>query len=197
MQKMRNFIISCFGQKSNLGFTLIELMVVFSLMTILSGVGIASFVNYSRSQAVDNSLKELRTTIYTARSRALSQLKTGTCGATGSNLQLIGYQVVLCSVPGHTHPSGIACNDNNNAYELQIVCANSGGSGQTSETTLAKKFLDPNITFSNTSTATYFFFATITAAVTTDASSGNSPKAIVTGYSLNKSVSVSQTGVIQ
>ena len=179
------------------GFTLIELLVVFSIITVLSGIGVASFVNYSRSQAVDNSYKEFKTTLFTARSRALSQLKAGTCGNADSTLEMLGYQVVLCSVPGHSHPIGIACNDNTSAYELQIVCGNSDGSGKTAETTFAKRFIDKNISFDATSNITYFFFNTITAAVTTDALGGTSPKAVVSGYTIKKSVSISQTGVIQ
>lgn len=182
--------------KSEMGFTLIELIVVFTLFTILSGVGVASFVTYSRSQGVDNSMKELKTTLYTARSRSLSQLKDVSCGS-NVNLQLLGYEVVLCTVPGRSHPGGIACNNSSNAYELQIICGKADGSGQIATTVVDKKFIDPNISFDNTSTVTYFFFSAITAAVTTDASGGNSPKAVIRGYSFGKSVNVSQTGVIQ
>ncbi len=178
------------------GFTLIELIIVFTIFTLLSGVGIASFVTYSRSQAVTNSTQELKTTLYTARSRSLSQLKDINCGNNPS-LQLLGYEVVLCTVPGHAHPAGVACNNSSNAYELQIICGKSDGSGQTSGTVLEKKFIDNNITFDSTSTVTYFFFSTITAAVTTDAPGGASPQVVVNGYSLKKSVSVSQTGVVQ
>lgn len=179
------------------GFTLIELIIVFTIFTILSGVGVASFVTYSRSQAVDNSLRELKTTVYTARSRALSQLKDSSCVSNGTSLQLLGYEVVLCSVPGHSHPANVGCNNVSNAYELQMICGKSDGSSQTAFTVLEKKFIDSNISFDTTSNATYFFFATITAAVTTDAPGGSSPTAVVKGYSLLKSVSVSQTGVIQ
>lgn len=182
--------------KSNThGFTLIELIIVFTIFTILSGVGVASFVTYSRSQAVDNSLRELKTTLLTARSRALSQLKGTNCG-NNVNLQLLGYEVVMCSVPGHSHPSNVACNNLSNAYELQVICGLPDGTGQVANTVLEKKFIDPNISFDTTSTVTYFYFSTITAAVTTDASGGSST-AVVKGYSLKRSVSVSQTGVIQ
>lgn len=198
VNRYKNILKSCFLGHIfyQSGFTLIELIVVFTVFTILSGVGVASFVTYSRSQAVDNSLKELKTTLLTARSRSLSQLKGTNCG-NNVNLQLLGYEVVLCSVPGHSHPANVSCNDSSNAYELQIICGLPDGSGQTAVSVLDKKFLDSSITFDTNSTATYFYFSTLTGAVTTDASGGTSPTAKVKGYSLTRSVSVSQTGVIQ
>src|SRR5579872_5583919 len=81
------------------GFTLIELIVVFSVMVILSSIGIASFVVYSHSQAVDTNMKEFKTMLFTARSNALSQLRDTGCfanGFTGQGYQLAGYQVVAC-----------------------------------------------------------------------------------------------------
>ncbi len=184
------------GRTSQSGFTLIELIIVFTLFTLLSGVGVASFVTYSRSQAVDNSMKELKTTLFTARSRALSQLKDASCGSS-TNLQLLGYEVVLCTVPGHSHPANVACNAASNSYELQIICGKPDGSGQIATTVLGKSFIDRNISFDTTSTATYFFFTSITASVISDNASGGNPTAVINGYSLKKSVNVSQTGVIQ
>src|SRR5579872_2992923 len=67
------------------GFTLIELLIVFSIMTILLSVGVASFVAYSRSQSVDTTMKDFKQALFTARSRALSQLRDTACFANGFN----------------------------------------------------------------------------------------------------------------
>ncbi|HYK08861.1 MAG TPA: prepilin-type N-terminal cleavage/methylation domain-containing protein, partial [Candidatus Eisenbacteria bacterium] len=181
------------------GFTLIELMVVFSVMVILSSVGIASFVSYSHSTQVDNSMKELKTSLYTARSRALSQLRDSSCyanGFTGQGYELKGYQVVMCCTFASCNE--IQCNDASNSYELQAVYGNPDGSGITNQTCSTKKFSDPNVTITqNKTTATYFFFASITGALTSNVTSGQTPKITIGGYGVTKVASISATGVIQ
>lgn len=185
------------AQHNTSGFTLIELIVVFSLMTILSSAGIAAFVNYSRSQQVATSIADIKTTLGTARSRALSQLKVGTCGSS-SSLQLQGYEVLFCcSFAGC--PTCLRDGNNNTPdYEMNIVCANSDGSGLTRELTYSKKFPDPGVSVANSSntTATSFFFSSVSAAVTTNG--GNQlPQVSITGFGIIKIATVSGSGVIQ
>lgn len=182
------------------GFTLIELIIVFSIMVILSSIGFASLVTYSHSQSIDTTMKDFKTTLFTARSRALSQLRDSSCfssGFSGQGYELEGYQVVACCSFGSLCLSQ-QCNDVTNSYELQAVYANSDGTGRTAETCQAKKFSDPNISIDSSSktTATYFFFASVTGAVTTNATSGLSQLSI-TGYGYTKIATVSATGVIQ
>jgi prepilin-type N-terminal cleavage/methylation domain-containing protein len=55
------------------GFTLIELVVAFSIMAILSTVGVASFVNYSRSQTIQQAANNLSTALNTAKAAAVAQ----------------------------------------------------------------------------------------------------------------------------
>ena len=43
------------------GFTLIEMVVAFSILAVLSTIGIAAFVNYSRSQAMQQATNDLST----------------------------------------------------------------------------------------------------------------------------------------
>src|SRR5689334_17105374 len=105
------------------GFTLIELIVVFSIITILSSVGIAGFVTFSHSQTVDTYMKEFKTTLLTARSRALSQLRDQACFSSGFSSQgyeLQGYQVVACCSFG-TLCLNQTCHNSANSYELQAV----------------------------------------------------------------------------
>lgn len=183
------------------GFTLIELIVVFSIITILSSVGIAGFVTFSRSQTVDTYMKEFKTTLLTARSRALSQLRDQTCFSSGFNSQgyeLQGYQVVACCSFGPLCFNQ-TCHDNTNSYELQAVYGYPDGTGRTTQTCSGKKFADPNVRIDSSSktTATYFFFASVTGAVTTNAASGKLSQISFTGYSITKLATVSATGVVQ
>lgn len=181
------------------GFTLIELLIVFSIMAILSLIGIASLVGYSHSEEVTTSFENVKTTLTTARSRALSQLKQGTCGASGSNEQLQGYQVVFCCNFSACQPTAqTKCNLTGYDYELQIVCSN--GSGITNETVDQAKFTTTNVSLSSSNTkttATYVFFGAITGAVTTNNTSSNPSQVTISGYGINKTVQVSATGVIQ
>ncbi|MBI2030999.1 MAG: GspH/FimT family pseudopilin [Candidatus Levybacteria bacterium] len=83
------------------GFTLIELTIIFSVIAILSVIGLSISIDYNRSQVLNAAYEELKTTLNTAKSRALSQNKpcTGT---------VIGHQVYIA---GTTQ------------YRLQAVCS--------------------------------------------------------------------------
>lgn len=186
---------------SQSGFTLIELIIVFSIITILSSIGIAGFVSYNHSQTVDTYMKEFKSTLFTARSRALSQLRDSLCfsyGFTGQGYELQGYQVVACCSFG-TLCQSQSCNNATNNYELQAVYAYPDGSGRTTQTCVGKKFADPNVAIDSSSmtTATYFFFSAVTGAVTTNASTGEISQIGFTGYNITKLATVSATGVIQ
>ncbi|HSD98900.1 MAG TPA: prepilin-type N-terminal cleavage/methylation domain-containing protein [Patescibacteria group bacterium] len=183
------------------GFTLIELIIVFSVITVLSSLGVASFVAYSRSQTIDTAMKDFKSVLFTARSRALSQLRDSTCfssGFDGQGYELEGYQVVACCSFGPLC-SSVQCNTVSNSYELQAVYGYPDGSGRVAQTCLSKKFADPNIgvSSSNKTTATYFFFSSVTGAVTTNASSGQLPQIEFSGYGITKLATVSATGVVQ
>ena len=64
---------------SEKGFTLLELIVVFSIIAILSTIGLASFVNYSKAQILQGSANDIISTLNTAKSKAASQIKPNTC----------------------------------------------------------------------------------------------------------------------
>ncbi|MBI2622793.1 MAG: prepilin-type N-terminal cleavage/methylation domain-containing protein [Candidatus Levybacteria bacterium] len=97
----------------NSGFTLIELIVVVSILAILSTLGIAAFVNYSRTQALNAAALDVVTMLQTAKSRAQSQIKPG--GVCASS-PLDGYKVVIC-------PGGCPVRATEYGYELNAVCA--------------------------------------------------------------------------
>lgn len=95
-------------QKGSIGFTLIEIIVVFSVIAILSTAGIASFVTYSRSQTVEVAAQDIVAMLNTAKSRALSQVKpvASPCGEAGEGGVLQGYRVSISA----------------NNYRLSAVC---------------------------------------------------------------------------
>ncbi|OIP57351.1 MAG: hypothetical protein COX79_01250 [Candidatus Levybacteria bacterium CG_4_10_14_0_2_um_filter_36_16] len=115
------------------GFSLIELMVVFSLVAIVSGIGLASFVSYSRKQTLTQAAYDFKLTIEVAKFNALSSIKqSSSC----SGDSLVGYKVVLCAkslggtCPGSNAPS--------NFYEIYAVC----GSGLDNSLVSSKKLPD-------------------------------------------------------
>ena len=114
------------------GFTLIELIVVFSIIAILSSVGLASFVTYSRTQAVTSERNNLILTLNVAKARAQSQVKPSSC----SSQTLNGYQVYI--------------NTAANIYTLRVVCS-------TSIVDISTTRLSNNITFQSAIPTTYFF----------------------------------------
>lgn len=183
---------------SQRGFTLIELIIVFSIMTILSSLGFAAFVTYSHSAQVDTNMKDFKTMLYTARSRALSQIRDNACfssGFTGQGYELRGYQVVACCSFSSLCLSQ-QCSDSSNNYELQAVYGLPDGTGLTNQTCIGKKFSDPHLSFDQTTTkATYFFFASITGAVTTNAT--GIPQIGINAYGITKLATVSASGVVQ
>ena len=119
------------------GFTIIELLVVFTVIAILAGVGLASFVSYSRSQQVNQTANNLKLLINEAKFNSLSVVKTaksedGTQVSCGSEV-LTGYTV---SVVG------------NNRLQLSLVCETSGS------TLLKTVTLPSGVTFVSATPAT-------------------------------------------
>lgn len=163
----------------NYGFTLIELIVAFSVMAFLSTVGIASFVSYSRNQALTVSTKDLVNTLNLAKSRSLSQVLTPSqC----PGQSLMGYEVRLC---GFSTSSCLS----EGAYELNIAC--SGNIFSTVET----KKLSVGISFDkNTTTTTSFLFPILTGGVKKNVGDGT---IVLSGYGQTKTITVSSSGVIQ
>lgn len=155
------------------GFTLIELIVVFSIIAILSVIGVAAFVNYSRVQSLEQASSGLVSTILVAKSRAISQVKpTSQAPQCDNNAVLNGYNVVLS-------PSS-------NSYVLNVVCSNF-------IYPITTIVLPKNITFSPFPTSTTFFFPIISSGVQFQGSG----IIYLSGYGNNKTITVDQTGVVE
>lgn len=80
--------------KSGAGFTLIELVVAFSIIAVLSTIGVAAFLDYSRSQTLQQATNDLITTINAAKSKAIAQIKPNDARCLPDKV-LSGYKVVL------------------------------------------------------------------------------------------------------
>lgn len=163
----------------NLGFTLIETVVVFAIIAILSTIAIASFVNYNRAQNVQVAYSELSSTLALARSKALSQAKPQVC--VNNNLILNAYEVVLSTF--------------DNTYKLYAVC--SGAQYLIQPVTSLPK----NVVFDTTKTTSLsFYFSVITNGVTFDKPNVSSASIYIylTGYQNDgKTIIVNSVGTIK
>lgn len=130
------------------GFTLVELIIVFSIMAILAAGGFAGFVNYSRIQSVNTAGLEVVTMLNVAKSRAFTQVNP--CPSTSP---ITGYAVVLCY-------SGQCTNTRGSDYELEAFCG-SGGIIRIDD-----KKLPSNVTFDSSVSTSKFFFNVLTGGVT-------------------------------
>jgi len=143
--------------KSQIGFTLIEILVVFSVLVILTTSGVIAFLSYGRVQAVNAATGNVASFLFTARSRALSQVKpnAGTCRTVppAESPKLNGYKVILC-------PSGCAGSDF--IYQLVAVCDDK-------ENIIQSTQLTANIKFSNVNKQ-IFFYEILSGKVTENAS---------------------------
>ncbi|MBI4078676.1 MAG: prepilin-type N-terminal cleavage/methylation domain-containing protein [Candidatus Levybacteria bacterium] len=113
------FQISNFKFQISKGFTLIELMIILTAITIISGVGITSFVSYNNLQTLNKASSELTTAFLVAKSRALSQVKPESCVGElqGHGIYIEGAQIyqsfAACSggwydIKTHLLPKGTA-----------------------------------------------------------------------------------------
>ncbi len=89
------------------GFTLIELVVVFSISAIISTVSLAAFSSYSSSQVYRTAVSDFVSMLNSARSKSVSQVKPEQCS--GSSLD--GYQVSIDEVSSN--------------YQLNVICGGS------------------------------------------------------------------------
>lgn len=136
------------------GFTLIELIVAVTIMAMLSTFGIASFINYSRSQALNSATQDFVTALQSAKAATLSQVKPTSCATTGV---FEGYQVTLSTSGGTS------------SYTSGPVC---GGIYDTTSSKTTTLPANGNVSFSNI-TSLVITFKPITGVVRFNPSSAN------------------------
>lgn len=112
------------------GFTLIELILVFSMIGIISIFGIASFISYNKSQTLNTAVSDVTAMLNLAKSRASSQFKP--TGGNCDSRPLDGYQVVFTTT----------------TYSLNAICGGSVDSLTNPAKTLSQPFtFDASRTF--------------------------------------------------
>src|SRR5882672_1504998 len=75
----------------NNGFTLIEILVVFSFIGILTTLGVASYASYNGTQSVHSATNDVVTLLQSAKSRSISQVIPSSNSCVVNSLS--GYEV--------------------------------------------------------------------------------------------------------
>ncbi len=169
----------------NRGFTFIELIIVFTITTILGTVGLASLASYNNSQQVVTVTSDLRNLFQIAQSRSASQVKPSQCTTDltdpSANSTLIGYEVDFCAGGVLGKPAACQANDD---YEVNAQCSN----GVNYILISSKKYSsDVTITPNHRS----FFFPVLTGDV------DQSGTITVSGFGKTNTITISKLGVIQ
>ncbi|HYM65199.1 MAG TPA: prepilin-type N-terminal cleavage/methylation domain-containing protein [Candidatus Sulfotelmatobacter sp.] len=167
---MRNLF--SYIKSSKKGFTLLELIVVFTVIAILSTVGLASFVNYSKTETLKQAQNDLINTLNTAKSDAFSQIKPVQC----VSYTLNGYSVTINTSTWRS-------------YSLNVIC-----SGNTF--TLSTKTLPSGVSFNTGSgtpptTSTNIYFSLLTSGVIGEGD------IVLSGNGSTKTVTVTSVGGIE
>jgi prepilin-type N-terminal cleavage/methylation domain-containing protein len=170
-----------------IGFTLIELIVVFSIIGIISAVGIAGFSSFTQEQTLKSTVEDIKSMLSSARAYTYSQLNT--CG---NARKFSGYRVYFCKTDQGSCSScqGVYPEADKPYYELDILC-----DGVPLGTPVQFKKIPPNVTVTAAQCKSYSF-QPITNVVT---SSDNTPSIGVSysNSSFSQTISVSQLGIIQ
>jgi prepilin-type N-terminal cleavage/methylation domain-containing protein len=116
------------------GFTIIEILVVLSVIVILSSVGFASLLFYGRREAVNQAAQGLKSAVLTARFNAISAVRPSS-----SCTVLKGYKILIFT--------------SDNSYSIHRVC-DSGESG------VYRNKLSPGFSFSSVP-CSQIYFATL------------------------------------
>ena len=110
------------------GFTLIELLVTFTLISIITGIGLASFVSYSQRQVVVQAASDFKQAVDLARFNALSSVKPKACSGVLSD-----FKFNVCF--------NATCYNSGVDYEVIVGCG--------LDLSVLSKKLPQNVTFSN------------------------------------------------
>ena len=167
------------------GFTLIEFVIVFSVLMILTSIGIPSYFQYSHKEAFDTASDDFFTSLSQAKSLAASQVIDTAC----SGLDFRGYAVSVTSAT---------------AYRIEEYCGPSGTNliGNYLSPTKYLHTLTPPLTFSLTGAGTYpvkYFFRVLNGAGEKYAQNGQltyNGSIKLTGYGYSKTFSLSPLGVV-
>lgn len=175
---MKNFLRFLYVTKNGAGFTLLEMLVVFSVIGLLTGGGFASFVAYSKKQVLDQAVQDLKTGIDHAKFNAVSRVKPS-IGTGCDNIPLDRYRIRVCS-------AGVACASSADLYEIDAGCVVGGGITWTS--VLASKPRPSTITATTGCTMQFSVLSGINAPCSIVITDGSASKTICVDGGGNTSV---------
>ena len=98
-------------KKLQKGFTLLEVMVAFALISVVSGVGLFSFVEFNQVQEVNQASRDIALFVERARANTNSFIKPAVC----ENRTLQGYSVKYCGADEE-------CQNIDSDYEMTVMC---------------------------------------------------------------------------
>lgn len=158
--------------RPNKGFTLIELMVVFSLMSLISGIGFVSFSSYNQKQIINQAAQDIKLIFDNAKFNALSSVKESTSCSNGT---LVGYKIVVCSKASCLGPA-------TDAYEIDVMCSDV-------DSLLYSKKLPQNVIIDATSTCGVVKYNTLSNFV-----EGGPCDIVVAGYDIESTIRIDGGG---
>src|SRR3989339_1053168 len=162
------------------GFTLIELVVVFSIIAIISTIGIISFSNYNKIQQLNQAVSDTVNLLNSAKSNSLSQIKPEACDPT---YELYGYRITAFPRPSgeqSTVKLETICRDPNN---IIVECATPACKNPKTLTFLK------NIKITNSTDEIFFYPLSLFEDESVDGGS-----ICVEGWGIKKEISVSNLG---
>lgn len=93
------------------GYTLIEILIALTIMSLIFGIGFSGFRDYSRRQTLESIARQVRGDISTAKERALAGTKPASPNA-------------QCDTPHTLMGHGIFAVGGGASYQLYAICTN-------------------------------------------------------------------------
>jgi prepilin-type N-terminal cleavage/methylation domain-containing protein len=90
--------------KSRNGYTLIEILISLTILSILFLGGYTAYREYIRRQIVQNTSQEIKSNLALVRQKALSGDSAEACTQVGSNNNLLGYQITFLATSYSVKP---------------------------------------------------------------------------------------------
>lgn len=165
MMRLFSFVTSSLSSRS--GFSLIELMVVFSIITIVSGIGFVSFKSYSDRQIISSNAQDIKLAVETAKFNAVSAVKQSGCVSSDA---LRGYNFNL--------------NPASKTYSISILCG-------INEYVVKAKKVSSQVAISSGSTCSKIEFESLTGQI-----SGANCTIILSGYNQTVTLMVDSLGSV-